>query len=171
MDKSDALGIFSASTDRAVNVKFYEYVFRSHIWVEQFANASRGIGSGFNRLYTPQFGAIYTVYPEIDEQCRIADFLDCKVSQLNIALTKIQDKIRLLEELKARLISDVVTGKIDVRGIEVPEYEYVAEDVPNSETMEAIAEVTEMQAHPENYRSYATFQELLDDVTADSPSR
>lgn len=27
-----------------------------------------------------------------------------------------------------RLISDTVTGKIDVRGIEIPEYEFVDED-------------------------------------------
>ena len=29
--------------------------------------------------------------------------------------------------MKARLISDVVTGKIDVRGIEIPEYEFAEE--------------------------------------------
>jgi type I restriction enzyme S subunit len=34
-----------------------------------------------------------------------------------------------LHELKNRLISDVVTGKMDVRGIEIPDYEFVAESV------------------------------------------
>lgn len=34
---------------------------------------------------------------------------------------------QLYEQLRTRLISDVVTGQVDVRGIEVPEYEYVAE--------------------------------------------
>ncbi len=33
----------------------------------------------------------------------------------------------LLHELRTRLISDVVTGKIDVRNIEIPEYEFVEE--------------------------------------------
>lgn len=33
----------------------------------------------------------------------------------------------LLYELKMKLISDVVTGQIDVRGIEIPEYEYIEE--------------------------------------------
>ena len=42
------------------------------------------------------------------------------------------------------------------------------EAIPNRDTMEAIAEVAEMEAHPENYKSYATFQELLDDVLGDS---
>ena len=37
----------------------------------------------------------------------------------------------LLHELRTRLISDVVTGKIDVRSIEIPEYEFVDEDNDN----------------------------------------
>lgn len=120
--------VFSASKEREVNVKFYEYAFRSHIWVEQFANASRGVGSGFNRLYTPQFGAIYTVYPEINEQNRIVEYLDSKMAQLNALIEQIEERIEGLEELKTTLISDVVTGKIDVRDVEILEYEFVDED-------------------------------------------
>ena len=120
--------VFSASKEREVNVKFYEYAFRSHIWVEQFAIASRGVGSGFNRLYTPQFGAIYTVYPEINEQNRIVEYLDIKIAQLNALIEQIEERIKGLEELKTTLISDVVTGKIDVRSIEIPEYKFVDED-------------------------------------------
>ena len=110
-------------------------------------------------------------YPPYNEQVQIADYIERISIEKEKVIHNIEARIAALKELKVRLISDVVTGKIDIRGIEVPEYEYVAEDVPNSETMEAIAEVAEMQAHPENYRSYGTFQELLDDVTADSPSR
>jgi type I restriction enzyme S subunit len=34
----------------------------------------------------------------------------------------IERQIRLMTEYRTRLISDVVTGKIDVRGIEILEY-------------------------------------------------
>lgn len=37
----------------------------------------------------------------------------------------------LLRELRMCIISDTVTGKIDVRGIEIPEYEFVDEDNDN----------------------------------------
>lgn len=37
-------------------------------------------------------------------------------------------KREVLDEFKTRLISDVVTGKIDVRGIEVPDFEYVVDE-------------------------------------------
>lgn len=127
--------VFSASKERELNVKFYEYVFRCHIWVEQFANASRGVGSGFNRLYTPQFGAIYTIYPEVSEQNQIVAYLDEQMQKIEAAIANKQKQIDTLQELKTRLISDVVTGKIDVRGVEIPDYEYVEEesDMENSD--------------------------------------
>lgn len=34
-------------------------------------------------------------------------------------------EIHTLQELKAVIISDVVTGKIDVRNVTIPEYEHV----------------------------------------------
>lgn len=40
---------------------------------------------------------------------------------------RIENEIQLLHDLRTRLISDVVTGQVDVRGIEVPEFEYVGE--------------------------------------------
>lgn len=44
------------------------------------------------------------------------------------------------EAFKTRLISDVVTGKIDVRGIKIPEYEFVEETVvtENDKSMEGM---------------------------------
>ena len=47
-------------------------------------------------------------------------------------------EIMLIDEYRTRLFSDVVTGQIDVRGIEIPEYEFEEEnvDVENDESME-----------------------------------
>ncbi len=39
----------------------------------------------------------------------------------------------LLRELRMCIISDTVTGKIDVRGIEIPEYEFVDIDIDNAD--------------------------------------
>ena len=44
---------------------------------------------------------------------------------------------QILSEMRSRLISDVVTGKIDVRGIEIPEYEYTAEEADTDSEAEA----------------------------------
>lgn len=120
--------VFDPSNERYVNVKFYEYVFRSPLQIEQFANASRGVGSGFNRLYSPDFGAIYTVYPPQEEQDAIVDYLEDSLQKYNETIKKIEEEIECLHEMRNRLVSDVVTGKIDVRDVKIPEYEFVAEE-------------------------------------------
>ena len=58
----------------------------------------------------------------------------------NSIIDKIEQEIQTLNELRNKLISDVVTGQIDVRGIEIPDFEYIEEtaeitdeDEPTSE--------------------------------------
>ena len=54
--------------------------------------------------------------------------MDTQHSKYTVLIETIQKEIQALDELKTWLISDVVTGKIDVRGIEISEYEFVEED-------------------------------------------
>ena len=46
-------------------------------------------------------------------------------------IKKLTEEVAVLEEYKNKIIADTVTGKIDVRGIEIPEYEFVDEDTDN----------------------------------------
>ena len=48
-------------------------------------------------------------------------------SKIESCTEDIKAEIELLEEMKARIISDVVTGQIDVRNMEVPDFEMVEE--------------------------------------------
>ena len=68
------------------------------------------------------------VIPPIDEQRKIAEYLDIEHAKYLYLISTIQKEIDALQELKTCLISDVVTGKIDVRDIEIPEYEFVDEE-------------------------------------------
>lgn len=63
--------------------------------------------------------------PPIDEQLEILEHIHEKSAEIDQAITRAQREIELMREYRTRLISDVVTGQVDVRGIEVPE---VAED-------------------------------------------
>lgn len=58
---------------------------------------------------------LIVVLPPIDEQKEIVKFLLEEEKSFNITTTKIMDIIRLLEEYRTALISEAVTGKIDVR--------------------------------------------------------
>lgn len=63
--------------------------------------------------------------PPIDEQLEILEHIQEKSAEIDQAISRAQREIELMREYRTRLISDVVTGQMDVRGIEVPE---VAED-------------------------------------------
>jgi type I restriction enzyme M protein len=105
--------VFSAANDE-VNVEYYATLFRTKLYIQQFANASRGVGDGFNRLYTPAFGAIYAHFPPAEEQQAIVDEINFRSSKIDLMVSKLNDQITYLKELKQRIISDAVTGKIDV---------------------------------------------------------
>jgi len=61
--------------------------------------------------------------PDINEQKQIVNYIENKINSINKAMYVIHSEISLLTEYRIRLISDVVTGKVDVRDIEIPEYE------------------------------------------------
>ena len=65
--------------------------------------------------------------PVIKEQEEILKKLDSTLSKIDELIEIKKSEISGLHELKNRLISDVVTGNIDVRDIEIPEYEFTDE--------------------------------------------
>lgn len=64
--------------------------------------------------------------PPIEEQHQIVKHIENVSIEIDEAKSLLEEKIKLLQEYRTRLISDVVTGQVDVRGIEIPEY--VTED-------------------------------------------
>lgn len=79
----------------------------------------------------------FILVPPADEQEEIVDHLDTVCKKIDAAITKMEEKITNLQDLKIRLVADAVTGKIDVRGIEIPNYEYVADEA-NTESDENV---------------------------------
>ncbi len=53
--------------------------------------------------------------PPISEQKEIANYINNKISDIKNIISKTQQEIELLKEYKTALISEVVTGKVDVR--------------------------------------------------------
>ena len=100
---------------RPLNERFYEYLFRCGLYFTEFKKRSRGIMEVRLRLYFDQFGQIPLVFPPVDEQDKIVNFLDHKTQQIDELVNTEQRKIELLKEYRQSLISEAVTGKIDVR--------------------------------------------------------
>jgi probable type I restriction-modification system len=68
---------------------------------------------------------LYIPLPPIEEQENIVSNIESKLKQLDERVKNHYDLIKELELLKQSLISEVVTGKMDVRNVVIPEYEKV----------------------------------------------
>jgi type I restriction enzyme S subunit len=64
-----------------------------------------------------QIGGYRCAFPPRDEQCRIVDWVTEHTSILNAAIGRAQREIDLIREYRTRIIADVVTGRLDVRGV------------------------------------------------------
>jgi len=104
---------------------FAETVLKSEKCRRELRIRVKGVTEGFWRLYTDQFNTIVLPIPQIEEQKaimrKINEFADKTKGYIDIILREVE----VLQELKTRLISDVVTGQIDVRDIEIPDYDYI----------------------------------------------
>ncbi|MBU6161489.1 MAG: restriction endonuclease subunit S, partial [Myxococcales bacterium] len=121
------------------NVYFLSELFRSRIVRGLFRAESKGLGtgtSGFLRLYNDRFGAIHVALPPSSEQLAILRELDQDLSGMNLTISRLEREIELLREYRTRLISDVVTGKLDVR-------EAVAA-LPDEETLDVMSDDAEL---------------------------
>jgi type I restriction enzyme S subunit len=79
--------------------------------------ASRGNENTFSHLTGEAFRAYRFAFPPLDEQFQIVGHLRAISSKLDSTKSKALKEIDLVQEYRTRLISDVVTGKLDVRGV------------------------------------------------------
>jgi type I restriction enzyme S subunit len=98
-----------------------------------------------NRVKMPkinqkELSGISILCPPTEEQSTIVSYLDNEFDRIDVIISKLNDEINLFVEYRIRLISDVVTGKLDVRSVVVPDHEAVG-DAVNDEDMEVIEEV------------------------------
>ena len=120
---------------------FGEMVLKSALCRRELRVRVRGIIEGFWRLYTDDFYTIYLPVPPIEEQKEIMQYVDAQAKMTAALENALNREIELLHELRTRLISDVVTGQIDVRSIEVPDFELVEELADEAEEPEDEMEV------------------------------
>jgi type I restriction enzyme S subunit len=104
-----------------VNAKYFELLFRTNAYMNEVNRNSRGIVSDRNRLYWDDFKRMPSPVPPKPEQDSIVNFVNFETASMDAAIEKTHREIDLLREYRTRLIADVVTGKLDVRGVELPE--------------------------------------------------
>lgn len=119
------------SLNNTLDSHYASYLFRSRCMVDQYLVISRGVGSIQRNLYWSALKRVVVPIPSKKEQMEIVEYLDGLNNKFDATIKKLTEEVAVLEEYKNKIIADTVTGKIDVRGIEIPEYEFVDEDNDN----------------------------------------
>lgn len=96
-----------------LNKNFSKYFFRSKIprtfFVKEMNLVTRA------SLSQELLKRLPILLPSIDEQKKIGDYLNKKTIEIDNIVGKTRNEIELLKEYKSALVSEVVTGKMDVR--------------------------------------------------------
>ena len=88
--------------------RFYRYLFKSNPFIAALQSTTDSLRDGKSITYE-QFGAIPLVLPTVDEQEKIANFLDHETAKIDTLIEKQQRLIKLLKEKRQAVISHAVT--------------------------------------------------------------
>lgn len=125
--------------------RFVAYYLKMMAYTKVFKAISNGVRQNTSDFRSwDKVANLMIAFPDYEEQERIADYIDTVVETVEAIIANYESQIEQLHEMKHRVISDVITGKIDVRDVVIPEYEFVDEDV-DSDTEDDSEEDAEEQ--------------------------
>ncbi len=87
---------------------YYKYLFKDSGFIEKMNSYTMTLRDGKNIAFA-DFGNTYIPCPSVDEQQRIADFLDAKCVEIDALTADIQAQIDTLEQYKRSVITETVT--------------------------------------------------------------
>lgn len=99
-------------TDDTIFKRYFHYLLRS-CYKDEFMRLSGGIRVGQWDLPADALENTPILIPPMDEQCRIADFLDTKCAEIDALTADIQTQIDTLEQYKRSVITETVTKGLD----------------------------------------------------------
>ena len=103
---------------RPLEMQFLSDLLRAADYRSHFRRESTGLGTGtagFLRLYDGDFLETEVFLPSVQEQILILQALADEMATNDRLVRNQQKELELFKEYRARLIADVVTGKLDVR--------------------------------------------------------
>lgn len=95
--------------------KFYHYYFRTKGFSGDCYKRGKGIMAMRWRTYSDQFRDIRVVYPSLEEQREIVNYLDQKCAAIDELIAKKEQYLSEIENYKKSLIYEYVTGKKEVQ--------------------------------------------------------
>lgn len=117
-ERSDFEGVCSPAYQtfhsiKPIDYQFFKYLFKSPSFIDHMNSLTLGIREG-KTIKFEDFAAQVLPMPPLDEQRRIAGYLDEKCAEIDRAVSAKQAIIADLKAYKQSLIYEVVTGKREV---------------------------------------------------------
>lgn len=134
--------------DRLWQVRFDNALMPEYAWrylstkriKSWFATIATGTSSSMKNITKPQLKSIQIPFLSLEKQAETVRRIKTLCDKCNAACHVFEESIMHLIDLRTCLISDVVTGQIDVRGIKVPDDEYTYTETLEEETEEETEE-------------------------------
>ncbi len=95
------------------NPHFLHYLYKTPLYLSEFARHSTGVVPSRWRMYTDDFGQVLTLLPPKSEQDAIVSYLDSVTTQIDTAIEQQKKMIDLLNERKQIIINNAVTKGLD----------------------------------------------------------
>ena len=106
--------------DSTQNKKYIALYLRNMANQKVFKLISNGVRQNTSDFRSwGKVGTILIPIPPIEEQNAIVEYIESKTNKIDTMIEALKAEIDRLTEYKQRLISDVVTGQIDVRGEQI----------------------------------------------------
>jgi len=94
---------------RKIDNKYFHYLLRSESYRQVYESLSYGVRINQWELRFHDFKKIPSLYPPIEEQKLISQYLDKKIGQIDTLVSKIQEQINQLTEQQTSFINHYVT--------------------------------------------------------------
>lgn len=118
--------------DENVCGEYFKWLFKSRPYIKALQGTSDLVRDGQALRYANFVKVMLPLIP-LDEQIRISEHIEKEIKKIDDVIPMIKQEILLLREYRTSLISDVVTGKVDVRNVNVPDYESESDDFENDD--------------------------------------
>lgn len=104
-----------------ISAEYLGYLLRSDYFISRVIQNS--VGVSYPAISDVKLMSLKVPLPTFNEQQQIVKFILSYNKNLDRMVSTIETEVKLLQEYKACLIADVVTGKLDARDISVPEFD------------------------------------------------
>ncbi|MFP3043090.1 restriction endonuclease subunit S [Treponema primitia] len=98
---------------------FLFYLFNARFVQIQYKLKANGV-TRYSLGYQAIHDAVLLI-PPLDEQKAIIEYIAIRIANIEKAIILNERQLALMQEYRVQLVSDVVTGKVDVRKVKVPE--------------------------------------------------